>query len=241
MSLLFKFAAGFLANALTQTARLSANAIFCLLTAFVSITLLLLASLQIIGGGTKQGKETALQSWACAKNSFKSGSFALLQALGLATCASPLIRAAQACSEPISPSGVFVPGDGDRNALQRALGLNSWSVQEKKDSHEAKPRAETLRIVQVPELEAPKAEIATKKADSERKPKPEIRKKQIDTKKETKKKCTKAWDSLVERYLGAKSVAEMDAIRAKMALEHPVEYIRALNAARSLRSRRRAA
>jgi hypothetical protein len=236
MSLPLKFAAGFLANALTQTARLSANALICLITAFVSITLLLLASLQILGGGTKQGKETARQSWACAKNSFKSGSFALLQALGLATCASPLIRAAQACSEPISPSGVFVPRDGDRNILQRALGLNSWPAQEKKDSPEAKPRAEPLRIAQTPEPEAPKAEIATKKADSKRTPKPEIRKKQID-----KRKCTKAWESLVERYLGAKSVAEMDAIRAKMALEHPVEYIRALNAARSLRSRRRAA
>jgi len=80
MILPIKFAAGFLGNALTQTARLSANLVFCLVAALFSIALLLLASLQFIGGGTKQGKETARQSWACAKNSFKSGSFALLQA-----------------------------------------------------------------------------------------------------------------------------------------------------------------
>lgn len=221
-----KFAAGFVANLTTQTARSAANAAGCALALAAGILYALVALLQMLGGGTTKARSSASSSWSSLRASLKMGFASVAQAVGTATLLSPLARAAQACSEGMTPRGVFTPAGEGRNFWQHLFGMNSWTEPAKKEpplpTEQKKPAA--------------KQEAPVKKAKSKQNP-PAIR--QLPAKKN---RTDDLWAAAVEKYIKAKTVEDSRRILAKMATEFPAQYAKALEAAsRPKKSARRAA
>lgn len=241
-----KFLSGFVSNALTQAVRCLWNLVACLASMAFSLLCVFMAALQFAGGGRNQSKKTLLLMASAFKSSLKCGLVGVLQGIGVVTCASPLMRAAQACSEGISPKGILIPCGSNRNLAQRILGLNSWEEQKVEKKAPAKPE---IRLIHPPSTK--KTLAATEKPANETptagaKPKPpkEKPKQPINFKKNkltNQEDKTSAWESLVKEYLKANTIKEMDRIRNKMALEHTGNYLNALKAASRPKSRSNAA
>lgn len=222
-----KFLAGFLSNALTQSVRSMWNAASFLARLTTAIICFALSALQFAAGGSERSTKTFRLALSALKTSLKCGATALVQAIGVLTCASPLMRAGQACSEGISPKGILIPCGSDRNLMQRILGLNSWEeAPVEPPPREIKPVAskETTMI-------APKEK--PKKTSTNTQAKPEKKSKGTDDE-------AASWEGLANRYLEARSIDEADRIRNRMAAEHTTRYLKALAAARKPRPRRAA-
>ena len=199
-----KFAAGFISNLACQFVRALCNLIGFLFLGVGSVFLCLLSALQLLGGGSKQGRLTATRSWKCLKSSAKMFSFSLLQASGIALFISPLVRGAQACTESISPRGLYAPRHDSLNVWQSVFGLNSW--------------------------EAPSAPVPEKKHDEKEtsvKPKKTRSMKVIYN-----KPVENEWLLLATSYLSSRTQVEMDAARKAMAIRHPFLYMKTLKRAR---------
>lgn len=211
-----KFAAGLVANLLCQSARSAFNLFSCLVL-FASCTVLFaLAALQLSGGGDKKAAESAAKGYELAKRAILSGFNSALQALGVITLLSPLMRAAQACSEKIAPRGIICPVGKNRSFFQEALGINSW------DQEDEAPKPQ------------PKSKPTTIDAAKPKKAKP--------AKRQRNKSNEDGWERLVQEYLSADTLRKMDDILARMAVEHPSRYAFALARAQCpKRSRQKAA
>lgn len=211
-----KFVAGFLSNMACQTARGAANLVRFATLGTAAIARLLLAALQLMGGGGDRARESAALAWSMMKSSAKSGGRSALQLSAAISLVSPLLRAAQACSERMRPCGVYAPAGRDRNLWQDILGLNCWAQEPEPETKQEPPR-QTRRTPRE----------ATRRESYEMPlPKPQ--------------KDDRGWLDLASAYVRARTVSEMDEVRLKMAVRHPVLYKRALEAARKA-SRRRAA
>lgn len=229
-----KFLSGFVSNALTQAVRCLWNLVACLASMAFSLLCVFMAALQFAGGGRNQSKKTLLLMASAFKSSLKCGLVGVLQGIGVVTCASPLMRAAQACSEGIRPEGILIPCRPDRNLAQRILGLNSWEEQKTEKENPKKPE---IRLVRPPANEAPTAEAKPKTPPQPPKERPELKKSRSTNQIAE----AAAWESLVKQYLEASTIKEMNRIRNKMALEHTGNYLHALKAASRPKSRSNAA
>lgn len=223
-----KFVAGFTSNLACQSARCIANLVCSALLALSSSTMFALALLQFVGGGRKQSAESASIAWKMIRSSIEAGVKSLMQAAGVVTLLSPLVRGAQACSESIAPKGFIAPAGSGRNFWQVVFGINSWeeapSVRKAIPTPAPSSQASKRKMVRVEPM--PQVVIADK-------PKP---------KKASKPRKASGWPVLAHAYLNAKTFKEMNRIRAKMALNFPAEYARALNEARrSKKTKSRAA
>lgn len=206
-----KFAAGLVSNALCQTIRFAANVVRASSLGAFSLVALLLAILQLIGGGKKQSVESACYAWRAAKASLTAAGIAILQALGVLTMLSPLARAAQACAEGVAPKGIIAPSAEDRNFWQGVFGMNSWTKPPESDN-----KITSKKLAAPPKKTSPPV-------GAREKPK---------QKRQKKKRTDKpAWGGLAEAYLSSKSLSDMNKIRARMAVEFPIEYARALKEA----------
>lgn len=227
-----KFASGFASNALTQMARCLWNLVVCVVQAALSLLYAALAAGQFAGGGAKQSRKTIRFMVASARLSLRCGMVCLAQGVGVLTCASPLMRASQACSEGISPRGVFLPCGSGRSRAQRILGLNSWE-----DDNESE--AALIKVSR-----DPKAATGGDRADSDqnkvealayetspRRPKTAGPSENNRTKTTRKRDGRSSWESLVEQYLAARTIKDTDRIRNEMASDHTGKYLRALRAA----------
>jgi hypothetical protein len=227
-----KFASGFASNALTQTARCLWNLVVCVVQAALSLLYAALAAGQFAGGGAKQSRKTIRFMVASARLSLRCGMVCLAQGAGVLTCASPLMRASQACSEGISPRGVFLPCGSGRSLAQRILGLNSWEDDNKSEatlvevSHDPKAATENDRAAATQKKDDALADEANPRLTKIAAPS------KHDHAKTTRKIDDRSsWESLVEQYLAARTIKDTDRIRNKMASDHTRKYIRALRAA----------
>lgn len=227
-----KFVAGFSTNALIQSFRCLWNLLSCLVSLIFAATCLIAALLQWAGGGKDQAKRTLLASLAGLKGFLKLGPMCLLQGLALITFASPLMRAAQACSESARPNGVLTPRGIGRTPVQQMLGLNSWA-RDREPAPERKARA----IPPKPKAKAPPPKPKAKTPP----PKSNGAQGKPTTKKPERDRSDPSWGLLVEQYLNARTMKEMNRIRNKMAAGHPRKYLHALSAAKKYGSRKRAA
>jgi len=106
-----KFLAGFLSNALTQSARCLWNTALFLTRLAVCLVCLFVSALQFAGGGSERSRKTFLVSLSALKLSLKCFATGVVQCVGVLTCASPLMRGAQACSEGITPGACSCRAD----------------------------------------------------------------------------------------------------------------------------------
>jgi hypothetical protein len=220
-----KFMAGFLSNLLCQTARAAANLVSFVLLACHSVVLFALAALQFAGGGRAQSFLSASAAWETALCSAKKGFASLLQALGVVTLLSPLIRGAQACSESMDIKGVIAPLAEDKSFWRDVFGMNSWAELHR-DTPLPPPPKTTGKLPKVDEAKAKVSKVVQQKKPQKTK---------------ARKKSTE-WRSLAEAYLNAHTLDEMNRIRTKMAMKFPAHYARALKeAGRSGRVKSRAA
>lgn len=253
MITLMKFVAGLVSNALTQTVRCLWNLTACLARLGLSLLCAFMATLQFAGGGSSQSKKTLMFMASTLKMSVKCGLIGVLQGLGVLTCSSPLMRAAQACSEKIKPKGVLIPCGPERSLAQRILGLNSWEDQTVSESAPKDCDTKSAPTTTKDKADAPAEKVATESPVEEFKLKPTLKIKiessaalkrlncPIENETPNQNAEADAWDSLVARYLQAKTIEEMDLARNEMALRHTRRYINALNEASRKKSRKEAA
>jgi hypothetical protein len=212
-----KFLAGLLSNALTQSARCLWNTASFLARLAVCLLCLIVAALQFAGGGSERSGKTLRVALSALRLSLECGAIGIAQCAGVLTCASPLMRGAQACSEGIRPKGVFLPCGPNRTTMQAILGLNSWE-----EPSEAPPPRE-MKMVGAAKARRPIKERA----------KPTRRPEAADKKAE-------AWEQVANRYLEARTLEDLDRIRNEMAVSHTARYLKALAAANKIRPRRAA-
>lgn len=215
-----KFFSGFLSNLACQLVRSIFNFASSVVLLFASAVMLTLCILRATGGGLSVAKSSASKAWSLFKIASAKLGIGTLQALGCVTMASPAVRASQACMEDIWPDGIYAPNGKGRTKLQDIFGINSWHQEE-----HAEPEHNQER---------PEESVPTTLKESKKQPK---RTKNTKPKKKTQTIDHGKWESLVEKYLKARSIEEADRIRTIMARNHPVEYLSALTAARDSTSR----
>lgn len=218
-----KFLAGFVSNAATQSTRCVWNFVRFALLFPLGLSLALLSILQMCGGGKDQGKKTWSKAWGAIKLSLKCGCFAAIQAAAVASILSPLLRGAQACAEDIAPKGLFVPNQGPRTTAQVILGLNSWKKAERDEPAPTIKLTRPIKQQPIKQQEQPHKEAVPEPTKNKMKllgnPKPKDKKKE---------KHEEEWNSLVDQYINAKTMREMDSARIKMAVRYPAKYAAAL-------------
>ena len=219
-----KFVAALISNPLCQTIRFILNAAQTIVLTASFLALLVMALLQMMGGGKRQSLESVSQAWKSARRAAKTGSVAILQALGVLTMISPLARAAQASSERMIPKGIIAPAAEDRNFWQDVFGMNSWTEPKPKETiGPSVPLKVSEKTVKAPQRQAQEAPKKQTQEAPKKKPRERHR-----------------WKSLANAYLSAEEFREMNRIREMMALECPKEYARAMAVARSGRAKKRA-
>jgi hypothetical protein len=212
-----KFLAGLLSNTLIQSVRCLWNAASFLALFAVFILCAATAALQFAGGGTERSRIAFRKALSSLKMSLKCCAVSAVQCVGVLTCASPLMRGAQALSEGITPRGVFLPCGRNKTPMQMILGLNSWE-----EPSEAPPPRE-MKMVGAAKARRPIKERA----------KPTRRPEAADKKAD-------AWEQVANRYLEARTLEDLDRIRNEMAVSHTARYLNALAAANKARPRRAA-
>jgi uncharacterized phage infection (PIP) family protein YhgE len=121
-----KFLGGVGGNLASQVARGAGNAVSGITRTTAGTGQAALAALQAAGGGTKRAGETFQR----ARSNLSSGGGSIVrgaaQLAGALSGVSPILRGAQAASEPLGMTGVYAPGSKNRNFTQDLLGLDSW-------------------------------------------------------------------------------------------------------------------
>lgn len=211
---LLKFSAGFVSNFICQLIRATANGILCVLMAASCLITAILGLLQFAGGGKEIGEKTAKKALLYAKSSAISFAYFFCQLIATSSLVGPLVRGAQACSEKMTPEGIYAPTGPNRTLWQIMLGLNSW--ERKCDQQKAAP------IVVTPPQQNKKALAQKQIAKTIRPSKP---------KKED-------WNFLVEKYISSRTIEESTKVREKMAIRYPSKYKKALSWASASSKRR---
>lgn len=220
-----KFAAGFIANLTCQSARSLVNAAGCVALASYATIRILLAALQLLGGGRKVAMSSARSAWSATAASAKMGATSVIQAAAVLTLLSPLARAAQACSEGMMPKGVFAPSATGR--WQRMFGMNSWDQHDQAPPVNVTPKKASAAMKPSPPPARPAKKAPKPKQEAMPKPKADPRE--------------RLWADLAEKYLRATTAREADRIAARMAVEFPAQYARALATAQTRKRRRHTA
>lgn len=233
------FLAGFVSNLACQTVRATTNALGSVLFAAIGSVGLLVGLLRLLGGGKDKGLQLCSLSWVLLRKGIVMLLRSAVQAIGVATMATPLLRAAQASSEKFAIQGLYSPSSGKRSTLQKLLGLNSWQREDRwrvvdEGGPKRKPAPKPRVALAVPQEKArpkvvdlPPPKVASVKVKVEKKVR-RPRKPKISE--ELKRKD---WENLAEMYFQCKTQRDADRIRLAMASRHPLLYLDALEAASS--------
>jgi hypothetical protein len=224
-----KFAAGATGNALSQTGRAIGNVSSGVLQGTYGIGQGVLSAAQRAGGGHEEAEKTFRRASDNIGSGIGKVARGIAQGVGVATGVSPILRGAQAVSEPmLGITGLYAPGSKDRTAFQDLVGLDSWKDGKNADTKEKKGSDERTT--------KPKAVRTQKPAD----PKPflkELERKEKQDKAPMRrvdpdrpKPQPEEWKRLVDMYKAAKTKEERDEIRRKMILVNPYLYQQAVEA-----------
>lgn len=134
----FKFAAGAGGNFLSQNARGLGNAVKGIFRTGLGTGQAALAAAQRLGGGRKAAGETFSKAKKNVAGGLGNIARGAAQVGASLVPISPVLRGAQAASEPLGINGVYAPNGKDRTWTQDLLGLNSWD-DDKKPSGEVAP------------------------------------------------------------------------------------------------------
>jgi hypothetical protein len=218
-----KFVAGAAANLGTQTARGFGNLASGAVKGAYGLAQTSLGGLQSAGGGWKtKGKESISRGLSNIGSGGVSALRGASQLAGAWSGVSPILRAAQAASEPVDIDGIYAPASKNRTFTQDLLGLNSWERPEKPKEKEG-PKEEPKELVKSSSKKKKKKNSDDIKAKSflahlekrDRlgpKPQPEI------------------WKKLSAEYGNAKTLEEREEIKRKMRLVNPYLYQQAADA-----------
>jgi hypothetical protein len=221
---LLKFIAGFLSNILCQTMRSATNLLSCLFFAVIATSNMLLGILRLIGGGRAAGMDSIHRSWRLVCISSCKGAEALLQSLSVVFLVGPLVRASQACSESLVPSGIYAPSDHTRSRIQQILGWNSWepkkTTTQKNTSQQVQKTSQQVQKTSQQVQKTSQQVQKTKRKYND----PGVQK-------------NDSWDALSHNYLMAKTRKEADRARMSMFMKSPTKYCMLLEAAKSNRPR----
>lgn len=137
-----KFLGGAGGNLISQGARGLGNAVSGIAQGALGTGQTALGGLQFAGGGSKQGKENLKRGISNLGQGVRSLGRGIAQTAGAATGITPVLRGAQAASEPMRMSGVYAPNAKNRTGAQDLFGLNSWErpPAEKKQTQQQSPR-----------------------------------------------------------------------------------------------------
>jgi len=209
-----KFVAGATGNALSQTGRSVGNIVGGVAQGAYGLGQGALSAAQRASGGREEAGETCRRSGENLGSGLGKIATGLAQGLGVATVASPIMRGAQAVTEPVfSISGVYAPASGKRTRFQDIMGLDSWDKPkppsedkpEEKPAQAPKPRARSSSRTKrdpaakfLKNLERHEKESADRDP-SQPKPQPE------------------EWQRLVGLYKAARTKEERDDIKRQMA------------------------
>ena len=254
-----KFTAGAAGNALSQTARAAGNIGAGATQGAYGLGQGVLSAAQRAGGGGDEAEKTFKRASSNIGRGIGRIARGVAQGVGVATGVSPILRGAQAMTEPVGISGVLAPAGKNRTPFQNLVGLDSWerpkttprakpkAIATPKTTPRAKPKA--IATPQPTPGAKPKAKqpaIATPKPaakpkaedeageflhDLGREEKTQMRR--IDP--DQKKPQPEAWKTLVTAYKAAKSSEERKEIRQRMMLVNPYLYQQAVEAGKRSR------
>jgi hypothetical protein len=122
-----KFAGGLGGNLISQTGRGLGNLATGLGQSAIGTGQGALSALQAAGGGwNKKGKKTFDSAYSNLEAGGRKLGRGVAQLAGALSGTTPLLRGAQATSEPMRLSGVYAPSSKNRTKTQDLFGLNSW-------------------------------------------------------------------------------------------------------------------
>jgi hypothetical protein len=197
-----KFIGGVGGNLISQSGRSIGNMAKGLSQGAIGAGQGVLGSLQMASGGGQKGRETFRKGLSNLGSGIGNLARGATQAGGVLSGVSPILRGAQASSEPLGLSGVYAPGSKNRTYTQDLLGLDSWE----------KPKPEEKKEIEVKPLKVKDSETSSFLKDLGRKEKEE------------------EWEGLVDRYKSAKTSAEREEIRNKIRRHFPSFYMQAVQA-----------
>lgn len=254
------FLAGFVSNLACQTVRATTNALGSVLFAAIGSVGLLVGLLRLLGGGKDKGLQLCSLSWVLLRKGIVMLLRSAVQAIGVATMATPLLRAAQASSEKFAIQGLYSPSSGKRSTLQKLLGLNSWQREDRwrvvdEGGPKRKPAPKPRVALEPPKEKArpklvnlPAAHVAPAVPQEKARPKvvdlppPKVASVKVKVEKKVRRPRKpkiseelkrKDWENLAEMYFQCKTQRDADRIRLAMASRHPLLYLDALEAASS--------
>jgi len=132
-----KFVAGATGNALSQTGRAVGNIVGGAAQGAYGLGQGALSAAQRAGGGREEAGKTFRRGGENLGSGLGKIATGVAQGVGVATGASPIMRGAQAVTEPVfSVSGAYAPASGKRTAFQDIMGLDSWDKPEEKPPEE---------------------------------------------------------------------------------------------------------
>lgn len=203
-----RFLGGVGGNFISQVGRGAVNTVSGLAQGAVGTGQTALAGLQAAGGGFEKGKETLGRGLSNLKSGSGRAVRGATQLGGALSGVSPVLRGAQAASEPMGISGVYAPNSKNRTFSQDLLGLDSWE----------KPKP--TKAIEKKQPKPPSKDVETKTflRDLETKEKAKV------------KPQPEAWKNLVIAYKQARTSQEREEIRRKMRLVNPYLYQQAVEA-----------
>jgi hypothetical protein len=217
LSSTLKFAGGAGGNLISQLGRGVGNLASGLARGAVGTGQTAIGGLQLAGGGSKTGRETlrkGISNLGGGASSLGRGAFQLGGALSGVT---PVLRGAQAASEPLGISGIYAPSSKNRTRIQDLFGLNSW---EKLPEERPEEREQPKKITR-PNNSKPKVQ-----STEDRKTSRFLR--DLSRKERGLLPQPEAWRELVAIYKVAKTSQERKAIRKKMRETSPQLYQQAV-------------
>lgn len=180
-----------------------------------------LSALQAAGGGwEKRGKKTLDDAFSNTESGGRKFARGAAQLAGALTTVTPLLRGAQAASEPMRLSGVYAPNSKNRTATQDVFGLDSWEKPEPSPKPKSAPKS---KQTQKPHQKAPKPESEQSTSSFLR---------DLEKKEKTKDQ-PEAWVRLVAMYRSARTSEEKKEIRRRMRLVSPYLYQQAIDRGRA--------
>jgi len=204
-----KFIGGLGGNLLSQTARGLGNVATGLGQSAIGTGQGALSALQAAGGGwNKKGKKTFDSAYSNLDSGGRKLGRGVAQLAGALTGTTPLLRGAQAASEPMGISGVYAPNSKNRSATQDLFGLDSWQKPEPMPKQKPKNTPKPKKIA---------------KASTEDETKSFLKRK------EKTRDQPEAWVRLVAMYRSARTIEEKKEIRRRLKLVSPYLYQQAID------------
>lgn len=225
-----KFAAGAAGNLVGQTARSVLNLGTGTVQGAVGAGQTGLGALQYMGGGSKRGRESLGKGVSNVLSGGNKIARGIAQGTGALSGITPVLRGAQAASEPLK--SLVSPNKG-RSPAQELLGFNSWD----------QPAEEPTKEDPKPTRAAAKSPKRTRKPDSSSPESPQYwdRVKEMMHGEKTPIQQPEYWKRLVSAFKAASTKAERDEVARKMKLANPTLFMQAVNRSEARRKRQAAA